>query len=523
MVVVAIFALAYGFYHAFRGEATLVSTGLVSFVAMAQFAPPMIGALFWRDGRPGPALAGIVSGGVLWFILLMLPFYLSAAGDAQIFAEGYFGIGWLHPYRLFDVGGMPPILHATFWSLFVNIVVFIGGSLLKRPSAEVERQAELFINVFAYGDRLEETYRWRGEAQVSTLKALLRRYLGKAETERLIGAFMARHDISVSDSDKADPRLVTFVETELSSILGPAAARLLVASVVKEQRSTRRDVLRMIQQTQQYLSDNQALQRQSRELEAAAREIQRSHEKLEKLSSVKDDFISTVTHELRTPLTSIKAYVEFLSEEDLSEDQRAQFLATLTRETDRMARLINQVLELERLADDEGAVDMRSCQMLQILERAATAMRPMFEEREAMLIIDAPDELPPLNGDADALHQVLLNLLSNALKHLPAEGGKVVLSAFYLDGGITLSVRDNGPGIPAEFRETIFDRFVQVREAPQRKPAGSGLGLAISRRIVQRHRGQIWLENPPGGGAKFVLFVPLNRPVDPDSKPAAFQ
>lgn len=223
--------------------------------------------------------------------------------------------------------------------------------------------------------------------------------------------------------------------------------------------------------------------------------------------------MSSVTHELRTPLTSIRALAELIRDEpDMPAEQRQQFLGIIVGEAERLSRLVNQVLDMAKIEAGHAewhtsAVDMRA-----LLEQAAGSMAELMRERDIALALELPAQVAPVHADPDRITQVLLNLLSNAAKYAPRDGGRVWLSLQEVPDGIEVQVRDNGPGIPPEQRERVFEKFRQVSGDDHYRPGGTGLGLPISRQIVERFGGRLWLEAPPGGGACFSFFLPFGAP-----------
>jgi signal transduction histidine kinase len=251
------------------------------------------------------------------------------------------------------------------------------------------------------------------------------------------------------------------------------------------------------------------LEAKSRALEAASADLRAANRQLQELDRLKDDFISTVTHELRTPLTSIRAMAEILqSRPNLDAERRAHFVSVIVKESERLTRLINQVLELAKLESGlaewhSGEIDLRS-----LIEDAAASTAALFRERGVRLQLRLPGSVPPLRSDGDRVTQVLWNLLSNAAKYSPAETGEVMVTVHVRPEALQVDVADNGDGIdPAHHRE-IFEKFRQIGDTLTYKPQGSGLGLSISREIIQRLGGRMWVDSALGRGATFSFTLP---------------
>ena len=229
------------------------------------------------------------------------------------------------------------------------------------------------------------------------------------------------------------------------------------------------------------------------------------------LDRLKDEFISTVSHELRTPLTSIRGALGLLSSGMLQEvnEKAANLLRIALTNSDRLVRLINDILDLERIQSGKEPLAFRPAQLANIVRQAIEGMQPVADSAGVQLIHDTTQA--EITADPDRLLQVVTNLLSNAVKFSPPNSS---ISVMLRPGasGVTLSVIDQGRGIPADKLEAIFGRFQQVDASDSRQKGGSGLGLAICRTIVLQHSGRIWAERNPVRGSTFRVFLPYKPP-----------
>jgi Na+/proline symporter/nitrogen-specific signal transduction histidine kinase len=506
--ILVLLLLGYTYYHLAGDAYALVSIGLISFAAVAQFAPAALGGMYWKGGTQQGALLGLLGGFTVWAYTLMLPSIAKSGWwDTDFVSTGPFGISLLQPERLFGLSGLDNLTHSLFWSLLVNVGLYVGVSLSRLPSAAETSQALLFVDV----DERRQTQRpvfWRGRAQVSDLQALMARFLGGARAEQLLSRHARAIGAPAVDAIKADARLVQFVETQLAGAIGSASARVMVASVVDEDALDMDDVLRILDEASQLRAYSQALEQATAELRAA-------NERLESLDRLKDDFMSSVTHELRTPLTSIRALAELmLDDPDMPEAQRLQFLGIVVAETERLSRLVNQVLDMAKIESGHAEWHNSDIDLRALLHQAAQTVQEMVRERGATLELRLPGEtdtaLPLLRADADRLMQVLMNLLSNAAKFVPPQGGRIELRLIPDKDGATVEVQDNGPGVPADQRELVFEKFRQGGDGISR-PQGTGLGLPISRQIVEHFGGRMELRPGAGGGACFAFTLPWHH------------
>ena len=495
--ILGILLLGYVYFH-LAGEAyALVSIGLISFAAVAQFAPAALGGMYWKGGTQRGALAGLLAGFGLWAYTLMLPSIAKSGWFPDAFLHhGPWGLTLLKPEALFGLQGMDGLTHSLFWSLLANVAAYVGVSLWREPSAREASQAALFVDVGldAPGatDAAGSPAFWRGQAAVADLLPLAVRFLGEAKAQALFADWARRTRVAGIEHIRADPAFVQFVETQLAGAIGSASARVVVAASVQEEALDLADVVRILDEATQLRAANQQLQ---------------------SLDRLKDDFMSSVTHELRTPLTSIRALAEMMADDPgMPSEQRQQFNAIIVAETERLSRLVNQVLDLAKIESGHADWQHEDLDLAALVRRAAAAMAEALREQGTTLTLDLAEPVPPLRADADRLTQVLLNLLGNAAKFVPRPGGAIHVTLRHDASGITLQVQDNGPGVPAAQRARIFDKFHQA-EAGGRRPAGTGLGLPISRQIVEHHGGHIVLRPDTGQGACFEVQLPWVLPA----------
>jgi signal transduction histidine kinase len=222
---------------------------------------------------------------------------------------------------------------------------------------------------------------------------------------------------------------------------------------------------------------------------------------------MKDELLSVVSHELRTPLTSIRGALGLLAGGVLGplpgKGQRMVEIAV--NNADRLIRLLNDMLDLERMRAGRTLLDLRSCDVAELVEQAAAEMRGLADRAGVRLVV-RPSR-GGVRADPDRIVQVLGNLLSNAIKFSPPEA-EVELSAVERGASVLFSVHDQGRGIPADKLERIFQPFLQVDASDARAKGGSGLGLAICRSIAEQHGGRVWAESKVGQGSTFHLELP---------------
>ena len=504
-----ILLMGYAYFHFIAKFLSLVSIGMISFTAVAQFSPAIIGGIFWKRATRFGALLGLLSGFSVWIYTLFLPSLAEAGLFSQLFVlEGPGGISLLKPYALFglDIGLTPSdrIAHAIFWSLLVNIAGYVGGSLFSRPSALEHTQAALFVDVLSGTAVVDRSTLWRGKASVPELIKLLSRFLGEQRTAEVLKHYTQKHRIARVADIPADANFVTYTEQLLAGVVGSASARVLVSSVAKEEPIGIREVMDILDETRQAIAHSKGLEKLTVELKAA-------NERLQELDELKNEFISTVTHELRTPLTSIRSISEILNENrDIEPEKRLKFSRIILKESERLSRLITQVLDFQKI--DSGLMDwqVQPLHFEEVLDDALQATRQLIGDSRIQLQTALTADLPAIDGDRDRLIQVMVNLISNAVKFCRQPGGQIVIRGYVKDTSLTVEVQDNGMGIDPRDQKIIFERFRQVTDATRGRPQGSGLGLAITKSIIDYHDGRIWVTSKPQHGSTFTFTLPLS-------------
>ena len=503
--ILLLMALGYGYSRAAGDAYALMAIGLISFAAVAQFAPAVLGGLFWQQGSRNGALLGLAAGFLVWLYTLLLPSFAQSGWLPASFLElGPFGIAWLRPRQLFGLAGMDPISHAMFWSMLVNIGGYVGVSLLSRQSAMEQAQARRFIDPWGHSEPAL-LLAWRGQAPAQAVRALLKRFLGAGRGEEIYARL--RHG---RDGAAGDALLVHLAEIELASAIGAASARAVLASVLQEEALRPDEVLAILDESSQAIAHSRELEHKSRALERASAELRAANQRLTELDRMKDDFLSTVTHELRTPLTSIRAFSEILRDHpDLPAAKRSAYLDIVIKESERLTRLINDVLDLAKI--DAGRADWHAgpVDLAEVVRDALAVSSELLRERGIQVEATLPDVAPQVSADRDRLMQVMVNLLSNAAKFCDPADGRIAVALHEDADMLRVTVRDNGPGVRPEDREIIFDKFRQGGDTLTGKPQGTGLGLPISRGIIRHFGGQLWLESTAGAGAQFVFTLPL--------------
>ena len=507
--IVLMILLGYLFFRLVGEVFPLVTVGLLSFAAAAQFAPAIIIGMYWRRATRIGAMLGLSGGFLVWVYTLLLPY--SGWFDDSLMAHGPFGWSLLNPYQMFGLTGLDPLTHAVFWSMLINVGGLVLGSLFSHQDAVERVQASRFVDTFELHSPSGGSVLWRGTANVQELRKLVGRFVGQRRAEEAFKRYADEHQVDLNADSAAGPALMHYAEQLLAGAIGTASARVMVSSIAKGETLGIDEVMTILEESSQAIRYSKQLEQKSKELEAAYAELRAANKRLQELDRLKDEFVSTVSHELRTPLTSIRAFSEILlANPDIELQQRNEFLDIIVKESERLTRLINQVLDMAKM--DAGNIEWQQepLDLKALLETALGTTRQLLEDKGVTLVADLGTRPVQFIGDSDRLTQVVINLISNAAKFCADEQGCIKVRLHTAGQRACIEVEDNGPGIPVEQQEQVFERFHQVSDQQAGKPKGTGLGLTISRRIIEHHRGKIWAENASSGvGAQFVVEIPL--------------
>ncbi|RVT85301.1 sodium:solute symporter [Rhodobacteraceae bacterium CCMM004] len=499
--IAGVLCLGYVYYRLSGGGTALAAIGLIAFAGVAQALPALLGGVFWRGATRVGAGLGVSLGFAVWMWTLFLPsFGEGAVIPAAVFENGPFGIGWLRPRALFGIEGMDPMLHAVLWSMILNALGFVLGSLASFPGPMERLQGAEFVNIFRYSSGA------RGwvPAMVETedLLMMAQRILGPAEAQRLFQA-QARAQGKVGYLPDPTREFLERLERELSGSVGAATAHAMLAQIGGGAAVSVEDLMRVADETAQIMEYSSQLEAKSAELGRTARKLRQANEQLTALSIQKDAFLSQISHELRTPMTSIRAFSEILRDDaDLPEAERRRFLNVIHDESQRLTRLLDDLLDLSVLENGQVTLNRQVTTLEAVIDRAldaTQARRPRLSVRR-----DPVRERIAVDTDPDRLAQVFINLISNAEKYCTAADPVLTIAVRREAQGAVVDFIDNGAGIPEAQQTVIFEKFSRLSDT--RAAGGAGLGLAICREIMGRLGGAI-AYLPGQGGAAFRVTL----------------
>lgn len=507
IVIIFILAYLYGFWLIDRTP--LVSIGMASFIGIAQLAPAFFAALYWRNATRTGAIAGIVAGASLWIILLILPGIFGHQSGQEMGDDTHLlGAEMLRALSLDRISGTALI------SLMANTFVLVAVSLVTRQSDTETRQAALFHGALRIQKAdYDSAGTWKSSASFPDVKSLLIKFLGDRRTEEVLDRYARMNNINFASGDMADPRVISYAERLLTGAIGPASARIMLAHVVKDEEISIDEVVDIVTESRRVIELNKALQNKSSELMRAGEELRQANERLKRYAEIKDEFLYTVTHELRTPLTAIRAQAEMLFDDpDIPEADRQHFLENIVDDCHRLTTLITNVLDLERFESGNFAEQFSKVAVFELVHRAIRSLERLAEEHGTRITARL-DEKVMIEADKERLMQVMVNLISNAIKFTPEGKGRIDVFAQSSASNLIIHICDNGTGIPATDRERVFEKFYQSSDnSPlRRNRTGSGLGLAICANIVRLHQGQIRIIDKEGYSTCVELILPKEQ------------
>ena len=505
--------LSYFIYRFFGLNYNLVSIGMIAFVIISQLSPSFFGALFWRRGSRLGAIYGILIGFVVCVFTLLIPYTIGTSNaDSTFISNGFLNIELLKPFQLFGLNYLDPIPHAFFWSLLFNWFTYFAVSVSFKGNYRERNYAEMFVDIDKYITNHENAFIWKGTAYRNDIEKVLVRFLGEERTKRAMNIFNVKYNVD-QDVELADARLIKFSENLLTGQIGTASARILISSVVKEEKISLPEVLKILEESKENIIVNKKLTETSNELKIITAKLQDANASLISKDLQKDEFLDTVTHELRTPITAIRAASEILHDDDeIPDELKKQFLQNIISEYDRLNRLIDKILDLEKFETGKQIIHPTQNNLVQTIEKSIESLQQLIKNKHITIHIESKQVVTAFY-DEDRIVQVITNLVSNAIKFCPETNGLITIQIKEKNNFIHTFVQDNGKGIHPNDFDAIFDKFYQSTNQNIKKPVGSGLGLAICKQIMEYHKGKIWAEHNEKG-ASIVFTLPKNNTIE---------
>ena len=502
--IAAILGLGFLYFHLSGGSDALAAIGLIAFAGVAQFLPALLGGIFWRGATAFGALAGLLCGALLWAYTLFLPsFDGSFLLPDSVINEGPWGISMLRPEQLMGLNGYDPLVHAMIWSLGVNLLVFLVVSTLTNRTPLERLQATLFVDVFGTTAGSHPSVAV-GAANSEDLFILAQRILG-TEHARVLFDEMAVDQGQPGKLPVPTDEMITRLERQLAGSIGAASAHAMISRLTGQAPLSMNELIDIADETQRLIETSRALSEKTEELERAATQLQIANDRLRALDAQKDDFLSQVSHELRTPMTSIRSFSEILlGEEQVSEPDRLRFIEIINDESIRLTGLLDEILDLSSLEAGGIEIPRQALPIATSVNAAVATVSSVANARSANISFSGDTTLMADAND-DRLRQILINLLTNALKYNASESPTVDVNLWRSGARAYIDVIDNGGGISADEATNVFEKFSRGKRAGMEH--GAGLGLPISRAIARAMNGDLTVEFAEDGTSFFRVSL----------------
>jgi len=506
IVIFSLIALAYLLYRFVNPQTTLFSIGLLSFLLVAQLAPSFFIGMFWNRGSALGAKTGMILGLAVVLFIYIFPFFsntsFNESGEMMLQKAEFLS------FEQGNLSFLSPINYSLFLSLSINLLAYLSFSLIKKGNYRERNYGEVFVNSVAAINMKEDSFIWKGDANIEEILNLWDRFLGKKRATRALDIFKRRYKIEDLGT-KADARLINFSEKLLTGAVGSASAKILISNITNEQQVSLLEVLKILEENKETIANNKQLKQKSLQLQNLTDKLRKANSSLQKQDKIKDDFLNAVAHELKTPITSIQASSEVLKDNsDMPEELKNQFLDNIAYDTKRLTKLINDILDLEKLATGRQKLTLKDENLLETFDRSLNTILPLANKKNIEIKSYGVEGDILIKHDKNKIIQVFTNLLSNAVKFNDHENGVIKVNFKTLTESIEVIVEDNGKGIPKVDRPFIFDKFYQSDNQAFKKHEGSGFGLAICKQIIELHQGKIFLDESFSEGARFIFKLP---------------
>ncbi len=500
-----ILALGFLYFQISGGSDALAYIGLIAFAGVAQLLPSLIGGIFWRGATRLGALSGLIAGFLLWAYTLFLPsFGGSMLLSADVIEHGPWGIAMLRPYALLGLNEPDPLVHALIWSLGINTLLFMAVSVLTAANPLEQLQGAQFVDVFRIDPGGTGAFN-PGSVKAEDLFVLAQRILGTSTARRLFDD-LAQSQGRDTGRPLPNDAVMLRLERELAGSVGAASAHAMVGRIAGDRTIGMTELMDIAGETQRLIETSRQLSEKSAELEEAADQLRRANDRLRTLDVQKDEFLSQVSHELRTPMTSIRSFSEILlGEEPVTPDDRARFISIIHEESLRLTRLLDEILDISRL--ESGNLDLPTSHVdaVEVTSSVIDSFTGLIRDRRIDVAFSPPETAHEVLAAPDRLRQVLINLLSNAMKYNTAAEARIDIRIGRTGGRVTIDIIDNGGGVTREEAETVFQKFIRGTRAG--RDQGAGLGLPISRALMRAMGGDLSVEFTDTGSSFFRLHL----------------
>ncbi|MFW9995104.1 MAG: ATP-binding protein [Candidatus Odinarchaeota archaeon] len=501
----------------------LVNMGIISFAAAIQFAPTILGGIFWRRGSKAGAMSGLCSGFLVWFYTLFIPTFIKSGWvSEEILVNGPWGITFLKPEQLFGLSGLDPLSHTLFWSMFFNIGIYVLISLVFEQSGSEREIANLYVDILRTKlirrkvEMRESTVNI--ETKIKNFEELLRPYFDKEKIQSMIEKSIMK--IGVGNRNQISlielAELQNEIETILAGSIGAATAhQAIMSSAVFSPQETEQlyriyaDMLVDLRVAPEELAKKIDYYREREALTAEytaelEQKVKKRTFELEVTIKELEAFSYSVSHDLRAPLRHIDGFSKALVEDygDQLDDIASDYLDRIQNATQHMGTLIENLLSLSRLT--RAAISIDTVDLSNLIREIIDEFKNSYPDRNVEIIIQ--DNLIA-KCDPKFIRIMFTNLVDNAWKFTSKkEIARIEFGCRQMEDERVFHIKDNGVGFDMTYASKLFSPFHRLHSSEEY--AGTGIGLATVRRIIHRHSGRIWADAEVGKGASFFFTLP---------------
>ncbi len=445
------------------------------------------------------------------FLLFLIPFIIALWWSGKAGQFGKEGFPWLFFFLIFL-----PVLAIWFWGIsriFIQPLMEISDVVGKFAEGLFNwriRLAERRDEWSALGDRLNQMAEAMGEKIGRLSKALAESQAllnGMEEGVLILDLHGRVQEVNAAMEEVLSPAYPADVGKHYLEVFRDPELNEIIQTTLKDKKGQRRGLSPLGRPEKVFQVQSSLIQYPENGGEGV---IVVFHDitELKRLERIRQDFVANVSHELRTPLTTIRGYVEALQDDGLENlPQAKQFLQIIERHTQRMEKIVSDLLLLSEIESPDRMLRKESLRLADLISSVVESLRPMAESKKQTIQLKIPAELPFILGDSQKIHQVVVNLLSNAISYT-GDGEYIAVEVRGTEKGVEVSVADNGIGISPEHLPRVFERFYRVDKGRSREEGGTGLGLSIVKHIVEAHGGWVSVESKPGQGSRFCFFLP---------------
>lgn len=512
VIAIGILLLGFVFELLVGSSYVLVKIGIISFVAVFQFAPAIIGGLYWERGNKRGALWGMIGGFAVWGYTSMLPALVRSGWiSPSLLSHGPFGIRFLRPEQLFGITAIDPLATTIIFTCLFNVALYIAGSLLFEQDDEEKRIAYNFVNIMRGGARytlpdVSQKEYIDVDVKRKMIVSIFGKYMDLADAQRQTDECIRKAGIGTKKMISIHMliELNNIVESTLGSFIGSPAAH----------DDLGREHLFSPEEAAQLTSIYAKI---AEDLKITPEEFIKKLAEQKALAESKSNFIAIASHEMRTPLTIIRGNAELLLEvvSPIPENtETIKFLSGIRNNSIRLLDILHDFIDVVQMEENKIELKKEPFDLVAIVKEVVSDLTSVVAEKKLYLTFEDPvDPLPIVVADPGKTRQVIINLIGNAA-HYTATGGITVVVGRVSEEGkdmLKVSVIDTGIGIAPESQSQLFHKFSTVQKTFLRtKEYGSGLGLYISKLFVEAMGGSIKLEKSvPNEGSTFSITLPV--------------